>query len=229
MYNVYGVVNLKYNVKLVQRKQLLSDYYEFDFEKPEDFHFQEGQYGTFEMIHKEIDDRKFRVFSFASTDDEPMIKIATKIPNPATIYKQNLMTMELGEEMTMNAPIGKFTLETDKPAVFIAGGIGITPIRSILMSKEAKKSDRQDLLIYSELEKYYPYQEDLESLKHLKIVYVSDVIPTQNAIVAAASSNQNDAWYYISGSPVFVKEISKLLESIGIESSQIKFDVFTGY
>lgn len=229
MYNLYEVIDLKYNIKLVHQEHLQNEYYEFDFEKPSDFHFQEGQYGIFEITHKEIDDRKSRVFSIASSDDDSYIRIATKIPKFPSIYKQTLLSMKPGEEMSLTGPIGKFTLEDAYKAVYIAGGIGITPIRSILMSKKAKSRKHNDLLIYSELEKSYPYIKELEQISNLEIQCVADVLPTIKSIKEAAEKYHNDASYYVSGGPAFVKDISALLQESGVKSNNIKFDVFVGY
>lgn len=220
---------MKCNVKLMHQEHLQNDYYEFDFEKPKDFEFIEGQYGTFEIVNKDIDDRNFRVFSIASTNDENYIRIATRITDKPSVYKQELLKMHEGEEILMKAPIGKFTLEPDYKAVFIAGGIGITPIRSIILCSKYQQQNRKDYLIYSELDQCYPFKDELEAVDGLKIDYAADIEPTQRLVISAAKENQNDSYYYVSGSPGFVKGISSLLKDNGVEPDKIKFDVFAGY
>jgi len=220
---------VKYKIKLLHQEHLQNDYYVFDFEKPEGFQFEEGQYGTFEIVNKDINDKTFRVFSIASTAEESFIRIGTRIVDKPSVYKQELLKMHDGDELLMNAPMGKFTFEPDSKAVFIAGGIGITPIRSIILCDHYNNQKRKDLLIYSELDKCYPFMEELNKIANLEIKCASDIEPTQKLIVEAAIEYKNDAFYYISGSPGFVKGISASLNENGVNSDRIKFDVFAGY
>ena len=226
---VYTKLTMEYTIKLLEKIHLENEYYEFDFEKPAGFEFIEGQFGKFELLDKNIDDVIFRIFSIASTTDEKAIKISTRIIDTPSLYKKKLLNMSLGEKIKLNAPIGKFTLEQKAKAVFIAGGIGITPIRSILLSNKCRKHSYVGELIYSELDKCYPFKEELEALDNLKISYAADIEPTQKLIIDAAKRNKNEAFYYVSGSPGFVKGISNMLKENGVDSHFIKFDIFAGY
>lgn len=218
-----------YKMSLVQRDHLENEYYCFDFKKPEGFVFDEGQFCRFEILDKEIEGRSFRVFSIASTNDESVVRIATRIADKCSSFKQELLTMPIGGLVSVTSPRGKFKLEEDYDAVFIAGGIGITPIRSILLSKERNNLKRNDLLIYSELEKCYPFSDELNTLADLEIQYAADIEPTQKLIIDSAKKFQNTVFYYISGSPGFVNGISGLLNENGIKQTQIRNDVFVGY
>lgn len=220
---------MEYTVNLISKTQIESDYYVFDFTKPEDFSFFEGQFAKFELIDSDIDDKKFRLYSIASTNEDNLIRVSTKISATHSLYKNELLKLNPGDSMQMTGPMGKFTLQDNIKAVFIAGGIGITPIRSILLSERCKRRDFIDELIYSEIEKTYPFKDELQTLGHLNISYAANIEPTQKLIREAVNKNMNNAFYYISGSPGFVKEINRILKSGGIEPFRIKFDVFTGY
>jgi ferredoxin-NADP reductase len=52
-----------------------------------------------------------------------------------TAFKRVLKTMEIGTEVSLDAPYGSFTLHNNPkiPAVFLTGGIGVTPVRSIVL------------------------------------------------------------------------------------------------
>jgi len=206
-----------------------NEYYYFDFEKPEDFHFDEGQYGVFGFKDKEIEGRKFRAFSLASTDDENLIRIATRIPETPSDFKKNMLALKPGDEMTMNAPRGEFLYDSEHIAVFIAGGIGITPIRSMLLCKKRLEAHKHDVLIYSELQSCYPFKSEIEKIADVEIQYAADVEPTQKLIKDVASSHKQDSTFYLSGSPGFVNGIKALLESVGVNENQIRHDVFVGY
>jgi len=219
----------EYTITLLRRFCLEKDYYCFDFTKPEGFEFVSGQFGVFGLINKEIEGRKLRAFSIASTNEEPFIRVATKIIHSPSPYKQVWMDMPLGDAVTINAPLGEFVLDDSSDAVWISGGIGITPIRSMILAKIKKQSVKNDLLIYSELDSVYPFKAELEQISELKIQYAADIEPTQRAIKNAAAQYQNRVMYYLSGSPGFVKALTGLLKEQGILENRIKFDIFNGY
>jgi len=218
-----------YKMNLIHSEHLANEYFCFDFQKPNGYVFKEGQFCLFEIINKNITGRTSRAFSIASTNDEQYIRVATRIVGKCSDYKEVLKTMAVGDEISMSEPKGKFCLEEDFDGVFIAGGIGITPIRSMLLSKERIQSKRNDVLIYSELEKCYPFKEELESLSYLEIQYAADIEPTQKLIIDNAKKYQNSVFYYVSGSPGFVNGIRSLLIEQGIQPDHIKNDLFVGY
>lgn len=219
----------EYVIKMQKSTNLGKDYYGFDFAKPEGFTFSEGQFALFGLVGKEITGRKLRAFSLASTGEEPFIRVATKIVAAPSDFKAKLLEMKPGEELTMQGPLGMFTFSPEHQAVFIAGGIGITPIRSMLMCQARMSVARQDILIYSELESNYPFRAELEKLPGLEIHYAADVEPTQKIIVEIANKHKDKAFFYLSGSPGFVNGIQSLLEKQGVTDDCIRHDVFIGY
>ncbi len=222
--------NDNYTVKLIRKEKLANEYYGFDFEKPEDYSFIEGQYAIFKVLGTEIDGKDFRIFSIASTNQDPYIRIATRIPSQSpSSYKQALLKLNIGEKISISAPKGKFVLAPENECVFIAGGIGITPIRSMIMCRANSNGCNHDELIYSELESCYPYKEELEQINGLHIDYAADILPTQNAIRKSVEEYHNAAVYYVSGSPGFVKGISGLLVEQGVGEDHIRHDLFVGY
>ncbi len=222
-------ISTNYEVKLIKMTHLEQDYYQFDFTKPEGFSFEEGQFGVWGFGDTPIEGRRLRAFSIASSNEELFLRVGTKIVEVPSDFKKHMILMKPGDTMTLNAPKGDFLFEKSMNAVFIAGGIGITPIRSMLLSKERLESRRRDLLIYSELASCYPFKEELENLSGLVIKYAADIIPTQDLIRNAIKDNMNEAMYYLSGSPGFVTGIKALLEQNGVLPDHIRHDVFTGY
>ncbi|MBU1145790.1 MAG: FAD-dependent oxidoreductase [Firmicutes bacterium] len=219
----------EYTIKLLKIEHLDKEYYSFDFSKPEGFEFVEGQFGVFTHVNKVMEGKPFRAFSIASTNEEPFLKIATKITSSPSEFKQRLLNLALGEEVILRAPMGDFKYDETQKAVFIAGGIGITPIRSIILSMKRLNENRLDTLIYSELESTYPFSSELESTKKLEVFYSADIEPTQKLITDTINIYQNKALYYLSGSPGFVKGITELLKVHGILETKIIYDVFVGY
>ena len=217
----------EYKIKLIETIQF-GNYYVFDFEKPEGLNFTEGQYGIFMHVDKQIEGRKMRAFSMASSMNEGYLRIATRIIEEPSDFKLKMKELKIGEVMSYTGPTGKFTLEESSSAVFIAGGIGITPIRGLLNGILYNKIDIDVSLIYSENDGVYPFKQELDTIK-MKSYYQTTPSETIDVVKQVANEKGNDGYYYISGSPGFVNGIQNLLLDEGIFKEQIKFDLFSGY
>jgi ferredoxin-NADP reductase len=117
----------------------------FHFEKPPGFAFKAGQALAWTLIDPpETDDEGgMRNFSIASAPGEADLMIATRMRD--TAFKRVLKTMPLGTEVHIVGPFGSLTLHqnTARPAVFLAGGIGITPFRSMLRKPRKPPASRR--------------------------------------------------------------------------------------
>ena len=200
------------------------DYLIVTFKKPKDLTFEDGQYGVFLHVNKDFEGRKMRAFSFASSHKERVLTIATK--HTKSPFKNELALLKAGDEMTVDGPMGRFGHEPRKDSVFIAGGIGITPIRSILRGLDTY--DRS-ILIYSESREVYPFQDDFEAMEGLTLQLASGRSRTQFLIDHAARLHRNDAVYYVVGGPEFVAGVTDQLSQLGITTTNIRYDRFTGY
>ncbi|MEC9485445.1 MAG: FAD-dependent oxidoreductase [Candidatus Izemoplasma sp.] len=213
-----------YDIALKHKKRVQDRYTVFEFERPDGFTFTPGQYGVFKHINKAVNGRKVRAFSLAMKQDEDLIRIATRIEAPVSDFKQHLDALTYGDKLTMQAPVGNFTIVDPSPAVFLVGGIGITPVYSMALSHPVLDKT----LVYSELDHIYPFKEELEQIDHLTIHYTSGVEPTQHAIKEVVNTH-SDALYYVVGSPNFVNGIKAFLNELGVNPKQIFNDSFSGY
>src|SRR5688572_29094356 len=130
-----------YRIKLKNRRQIAEGTMAFHFEKPEGFAYKAGQFGDYTLIDPAETDAEgnIRGFSLASAPYEDFLMFATRMRD--TAFKRVLKTMELGTELTLDAPYGSFTLHNNAsiPAVFLTGGIGVTPVRSIVRQAAHEK------------------------------------------------------------------------------------------
>ena len=115
----------RYNLTLIDIEQVGVDYFIFNFEMPKGLVFSEGQYGAFKHVDKEIEGRKVRGLTFASTSDEDVLKIGTVISSSPSDFKAKMRDLKKGDKMTVDGPLGSFTLQEDHNAMFFAAGIGI--------------------------------------------------------------------------------------------------------
>lgn len=219
----------RYILELKKVSRVGDDYYVFDFVKPEGITYKNGQYGAFMHVGKEIEGRKMRAFSFAASIDEDFFRIATKIIETPSDFKDKMRSLSPGETMTVDGPLGSFTLENDRKAVFIAGGIGITPIRSILTEISNGDYNHDVELLYAEDRAIYPFSSEFDRMNKVNVHYIDSREETAKKITNMIGKYMNDAIYYMAGSPGFIKATKAHLEQGGILTKNIKYDQFNGY
>jgi ferredoxin-NADP reductase len=122
----------------------------FHFERPAGFQFKAGQFVNVTLVEPPETDAEgnSRSFSMASAPFETDLIVATRIRD--TAFKRVLKAMPTGSEVSIAGPFGSFTLrQNSRPAVFLAGGIGITPFRSMLLQAARERLSRRLFLFYS--------------------------------------------------------------------------------
>src|SRR6185437_6859626 len=135
-------------VKLKERHEVAYRTLSVTFERPSDFKFTAGQFAEIGIIGDTELENKMLAFSMASAPEEPDLMFATRLRGGN--FKRTLETMPIGATIKLEGPFGKFTLdEANRPVAFIAGGIGITPVRSMLVHAAKQQLKRDLLLFYS--------------------------------------------------------------------------------
>lgn len=237
-----------YNIKLIGKKEIAEGTMAFIFEKPEGFTFKAGQWGDFTLLNpRETDgEGNTRGFSLASAPGADKIEVATRIRD--TAFKRTLKELPLGTILKFEAPGGSFTLHNNKeiPAIFLTGGIGITPVRSIVMQAAKEKLPHQIFLFYSN---HRPedtaFLEELKSLENDNHMY--KFIPTMTdmdkskqdwkgetgfinkEMLAKYIKDLTKPIYYISGPAAMVAAMRKMLTEASIDDDNIRTEEFSGY
>ena len=125
---------MKYDVNLIGKTRLTEEIVTFQCEKPEIYEFSAGQYCFITLPDKGIQDERGvrRHLSITSSPSENDLSFATKLSRSA--FKRTLDEMSIGEIIRIEKPMGHFILdnESKENLTFIAGGIGITPFRSMI-------------------------------------------------------------------------------------------------
>lgn len=124
-----------YTVKLERKQDIAAGTMAFYFTKPAGFVHEAGQYADLTLINPTETDAEgnVRTFTLANAPYEESLMFATRMRDSA--FKRTLKNMPIGTEISLDAPQGNFTLHSDTsvPAVFLTGGIGLTPARSIIL------------------------------------------------------------------------------------------------
>ncbi len=140
-----------FNIELLKHEEVAEGTMAFQFKKPNDFSFKAGQHGEFTLLDpKETDEEgNVRVFSLANPPYAKELMFSTRMRD--TAFKRNLKILSNSTVLKFDGPYGSFTLHnnSETPAVFLTGGIGITPVRSIVMQAAKDKLPHRVLLFYS--------------------------------------------------------------------------------
>jgi len=152
--NIYSyAISPKYKLRLrlKHKHQLAPNIYDFAFEPDRTPHFKPGQYMDWTLPHAKVDERgNRRSFSIASAPGEKLVHIGVKFYEPSSSFKQALRALQPGDTLVAGGLAGDFVLPADagRKLAFIAGGIGITPFRSMLAHLVQTGETRDIVLFY---------------------------------------------------------------------------------
>ncbi|OGE64673.1 hypothetical protein A3J13_02275 [Candidatus Daviesbacteria bacterium RIFCSPLOWO2_02_FULL_36_8] len=222
-------------LKLKEKKQESEDVVSFLFEP--NFKFEAGQYLEWTLPHPKPDSRGVRrFFTISSSPTEGFLMITTRFAEKSSTFKSALKKLESGQEISVSNLEGDFTLprDTEKKLVFIAGGIGITPFRSMIKYLIDRGEKRDIVLLYSvkTLEEIvFKYLFDEAKFVGVSAVYVStDTMGfIDQSMIQKQIPDYKERYFYISGPQTMVDSFKQTLKAIGISSKQIRTDFFPGY
>jgi ferredoxin-NADP reductase len=126
--------------------------YDFIFTTEKPVMFTPGQYMEWTLAHKKNDSRgNRRYFTIASSPTEPDLRLGVKFPDRPSSFKKEMLAMRPGDTMIGGQLAGDFTMPRDPKTklAFLAGGIGITPFRSMIKFLVDHYEKRDVVLLYS--------------------------------------------------------------------------------
>lgn len=224
-------------LKLLEKRQVSSDCITFIFENSEHSTWKAGQYFRYKIENENADDRKItRYFTNAAAPFENKVQLTTRfVTEKSSTFKLDLQKLEVGGIIEANGPFGDFTL--DEPAgkkyCFIAGGIGITPFRSILLQLDHDQKPFEITLLYANRNEEIIFKDELDGLSArnsgLKINYVINPNKIEDAEIQAAVTDFATTSFYVSGPEPMVKGIEETLLRLGAKEENLKHDYFPGY
>ncbi len=132
-----------------------TDIMSFKFSRSDDrqqihLDYKAGQYAVVDLGTKDDPEGPVRSFTIASSPTEEFILISTRIRD--TLFKKKLADLDIGTLVNITAPIGKFVLPEDDsigPVLFLSGGIGVTPFRSMIEYASDKQISRKVVMFDS--------------------------------------------------------------------------------
>jgi ferredoxin-NADP reductase len=141
--------------------------------------------------------------------------------------------------------VGHFLLDDRRPAVFVAGGIGITPLKGMIEYATDRRLTNPMRLVYSNREQAeIAYRRELDELastnEHLRVMHTLTREPDDagwtgrrgridDAVLAEAADALDDPVYYVCGSPGMVEHVVGLLAARGVPEENVRYEEFWGY
>ena len=235
-------------VKLERRQQVAEGTVAFCFGKPAGFEFAGGQSIDVTLINPPQTDAEgnTRALSLASAPHEPYLMVATRLRD--TAFKRTLKTLEPGTEVKIEGPFGSMTLhrKTNRPAVILAGGIGITPFRSMLVQAAKANTGHSLFLFYSnrrpedaaflaELQELarqhtnFTLVATMTNLEKSQAVWTGEKGHISIEIVMKYVNDLADPIYYTAGPPALVAAMKEMLSEAGVDEDDINSEDFSGY
>ncbi|MCI4323274.1 MAG: FAD-dependent oxidoreductase [Thermoplasmata archaeon] len=187
-----------------------------------------------------------RSLSLSSSPSETdRLSVTCKISD--TPFKQALARLQPGETAEIYGPLGQFLLDVERPSVFIAGGIGITPFRGMLRyAVDTEIAPEQRLLYSARIPEELVFRAELDSIARR-----SDRVQVHYTVTRPAESPTpwggrvgriDPSWiqelaepldrpkYYVAGLPEMVNDVVAALQGpLGIPEDDIDYEVFRGF
>jgi ferredoxin-NADP reductase len=242
------IAMIGYPTTLLGRTTVAEGTMAFRFEKPLNFVFKAGQYIDLVLSGSEPGSSNglTHTFSIASSPFDEELLVTTRMRN--TVFKQALSSLPIGSEARIEGPMGSFTLHnnTARPAVFLAGGIGIAPFLSMLSHANQEKLRHPIVLFYANR-----YLQDAAFIDALWTLQAEN--PRFRFIPTLTRTDKNHpGWkgetghissemlltkvgilqgpiFYIAGPPIMVAATRLTLTEAGVDEDDIRTEEFPGY
>jgi ferredoxin-NADP reductase len=222
-------------LRLVEKRKEAADVKTFLFAPDSDLFWRAGQYLFYKLPHANPDGRgPERYFSIASAPHEKRVMLTTRFSQNGSSFKKALDALPIGGFIEADPPAGDFLVDhVDKPLVFIAGGIGITAFRSILLDLDRRNERLNIRLLYANRNDELVFWNELESLRarkpDLKIDYFTGEKRLDGAEIKRLVKDLGAHRFYVSGPEPMVESLDRTLKDLGVPESQALNDFCPGY
>ncbi len=248
--NLYSyLVSPKHKVmlKLRRRSTIAANIVDFVFKPSHRLAFEPGQYMEFTLAHSRPDSRgNRRYFTLASSPTEEHLRLGVRFYPKGSSFKRALLRLDNRTTMLAGQVAGDFTLpkDPDQKLVFIAGGIGITPFRSMLKYLVDMKEPRDIVLFYANKTAdeiaYTDILRQAQTLPGIRVFYTLTDTGTLPRNWRGLTGRINDSMirklvpdyqvrtFYLSGPPDMVRATEDMLKQMQVNPKQMKKDFFPG-
>ncbi len=229
-----------FRLKVVSSRPLTQSTHAIEVEKPEAFVFRPTQFTFLQLQTEEGMDA--RPMSLATSPTRPHLEYAVRLSDSP--YKRAFAALQPDDEVRVFGPIGDFVLHETRPAVLVAGGVGITPLKGMAEYAADKALPIPIRLVYSNRsEDEILYRRELEALAQQNPRFRALYTLTRTAdegwrgptgridpnLLQEAARGLADPVYYVSGTPSMVVGTLRLLRGLGVPDDDLEVEAFRGY
>jgi ferredoxin-NADP reductase len=234
-------------LRLKELTRISPDTYEFIFTPPRKFTFKPGQYMEWTLAPVNADSRgNRRYFTLASAPTEHNLRLGVKFYKNSSTFKQALLSMGKDSEIVASQLSGEFVLPYSawQKCVLIAGGIGITPFRSMIKYLLDTRQKRPITLFYANrTTNDIVYKEIFDrAQQELGIRTIYAITDKNNApqnwsgwvgrltpeLIRSTVPDFRNCMFYLSGPRSMVESFKETLQRLNVHSAHIKTDYFAG-
>lgn len=218
-------------VTLRRTEEIASCIKTFWFEPEKPLRYEAGQFIELTIDHITPDDRGVRRwFTLSSSPTDKLLSITTKLADRPSSLKQHLFAMQPGDSAVMTESMGDFVLPKDKktPLIFVAGGIGVTPIHSMTKYLHDQHEQRTTHLLYAARNEDEVAFRDLFDQTVTTAEYLTDQKLTVSGLMNVIKQYDNPL-IYLSGPEEMVEVFVADLKNQGVSGSRLVTDYFPGY
>jgi ferredoxin-NADP reductase len=237
-----------YQSTLLGRAEVAEGTMAFQFQKPPDFVFKAGQYIDLTLSGSQHGSSNglTHTFSIASSPFDEELLVTTRMRN--TVFKQALSILPIGSGVSIEGPMGSFRLHnnTARPAIFLAGGIGIAPFLSMLAYAAGEKLRHPIVLFYAnryledaafmnplwQLERANPRFRFVPILTRWDKNYrgwKGETGHLSTEMLVTQVGTLRGPIYYIAGPPTMVESTRRTLSEARVDEDDIRTEEFAGY
>lgn len=235
------MANEVFEMKVVESRRITPSIHKILLRKPESFVFLPVQFTFLSLTTEEGMDT--RPMSIATAPTRPNLEYAVRVSGSS--YKSAFASLKPGDTVTVQGPYGDFILDEKRPAVLVAGGIGITPLKGMAEYAADKNLQIPVRLLYSNrTTDEIAYKSELEKLEqHNPKFTVFHTLTGENIsedweglrgrinteYLLKASEGLERPNYYLCGTPGMVKACFDLLHQMNVSERYVNYEVFRGY
>jgi ferredoxin-NADP reductase len=221
---------------LVAKRPETGDVMSFMFASDALLSWQAGQFLHYSLPHRDADERgTMRYFTIASAPFEKHVMLTTRFASErSSSFKRVLRQLPVGAAIEVGEPEGDFVLDDpSREHVLMAGGIGITPFRAILLDLDHHELPINATLLYANRSPDFVYKAEMDGLaaRHPRLLIrylVSPARMTELSILGVAADLAKPI-FHVSGPEPFVDALGSILAGVGVPDAHVKRDYFPGY
>lgn len=249
--NIYSFIvspKAKMFLSFKEKNKVADNTYEYVFRSNQKLNYRPGQYLEWTLPHEKADIRgNRRYFTIASSPTEKHLRLGIRIEEKSSSFKHKLIDLRPQDTLVASQLTGDFTLPDDqsKKLVFIAGGIGVTPFRSMIKylmdtqqkraivffyaNKTAGEIAYKDIFDKAQTELGIKINYVLTDKEHIPSGWTGKIGRIDEKMLTDEVPDYKERTFYISGPNAMVDAYKHLLAELGIPHNQIVTDYFPGF